>query len=73
MSVELARELHVLQRLDRRQRDEERGGQKAVRETSAALLLSMASKKVAIEQYKVVYQRAIWSLPHGTRSGWHSS
>lgn len=64
--------LHVLQRLDRRQRDEERGGQKAVRETSAALPLSIAPKKVAIEQYKAVYQRAIWSLPHGTRSGWHS-
>lgn len=43
-----------------------------MRETSAALTLSIASKKVAIEQYKAVYQRAIWSLPHGTRSGWHS-
>lgn len=46
-----------------------RGGENGVRETSAALPLSIPSGKIAIEQYKAIYQRAIWFLSNGTCSG----
>lgn len=46
-----------------------RGREKGARETSAALPLSIPSGKITIEQYKAIYQRAIWSLSNEACSG----